>query len=107
MAASFNSATGGMDIIVNNVLIATGVHGAKSTKTLNFSMANTDCYIGSIAPTGTFSTDGEAASRKQFMGELHELCITEGHKTGFAGIHTLVPNYEHLKLYLRFEEIDL
>lgn len=107
IAASFDSATGSMDIIVNNNLVASSVHSAKASKTLNFSMANTDCYIGSIPPTGTWNDDGEASYRKQFMGELHELCITEGHQTVFAGIHTLVPNYENLKLYLRFEEVDL
>ena len=107
IAASFNTATGSMDIIVNNTIVASVVHGSKSTTTMDFSMNNTDCYIGSIVPTGTFSTDGEASNRKQFMGELHELCITEGYQTQFAGIHTLVPNYEDLILYLRFEEIDL
>jgi hypothetical protein len=107
IAASFNAATGSMDIIVNNILVASSVHSSKSSRTLDFKMANTDCYIGSIPPTGTWSNDGEASYRKQFMGELHELCITEGHQTEFAGIHTLVPNYENLKLYLRFEETDL
>ena len=106
IAASFNVATGSMDIIVNGISIASQVHTSKSTASMDFNIDNTDCYIGSTPPTGTFSTDGEASNRKQFMGELHELCITKGYNTDFSDIHTLIPTYENLLLYLRFEEID-
>jgi len=101
IAASFNATTGSMDIIVNNVIIASQVHSSKSSTNMSFDMSNTDCYIGTNNDTTAI-----ASTRKQFMGELHELCITKGYKDSFSDIHTLVPAYENLLLYLRFEEVD-
>ena len=102
IAVSFSSSTGSMDIIVNGVIIASMLHAGKGVTNMAFSMDNTDCYIGTIN-----SSSGEAATRKQFMGELHELCLTKGYQTDFSDIHTLIPFYETLLLYLRFEEVDI
>jgi len=33
--------------------------------------------------------------------------LTKGYQTDFSDIHTLIPFYETLLLYLRFEEVDI
>ena len=55
-----------------------------------------------------FVAKGDSPWRRatQFMGEFHELCITEGYKDNFASIDTLLPNYRNTLLYFRFEEAN-
>ena len=86
-----------MIIYLNGSKVASKFHSAGAS---NFQVKPEDSYIGIATDNATTTT------RKQFMGELHELCITKGYKDSFSDIHTLVPAYENLLLYLRFEEVD-
>jgi hypothetical protein len=113
IGASFNAATGTMSITLNNVIVAEKIHDAKTTSSnLPFAMDPSDCFIGSneslpdISDAGA-DTGTATATRKQFIGELHEFCITRGYSTTFNPDKTLTPNFNSTVLYLRFEEVDL
>jgi hypothetical protein len=64
----------------------------------DFEFDATDCYLGS---NGNEDLGTRRAS--QFMGEIHELCITKEYKDNFQVLDTLVPNYRNVLLYFRFE----
>jgi len=102
IAATFSVSDGVMSLYLNDSLVASDIHSAKSTANTTFSMAKTDCYIGTNG-----STSGEAVTRKQFMGEIHEFAISLNAKSDFSFTHTLLPNFRNTLLYLRFEEVDL
>jgi len=68
----------------------------------NFEFDATDCYLGS---NGNEDLGTRRAS--QFMGELHEFCISKEYKETFQSIDTLLPNYRNTLLYFRFEEANL
>ena len=62
--------------------------------------------INDAQNSGTATGPSAATTCKQFMGEFHELAITN--KTSrFSAIDNLMPNYDSTLLYLRFEEVDL
>tara|TARA_R100000734_G_C3319172_1_gene114511 strand:- start:7957 stop:9141 length:1185 start_codon:yes stop_codon:yes gene_type:complete len=69
-----------------------------------FSFSSTDCFIGSNG-TGSYGANS-ATTNKQFMGELHELAISNTYKNKINGLTNLLPNLDSTMLYLRFEEVD-
>ena len=102
IAASFNPATGRMAVFRGGNMIANKVHSAAPIA--QFQLAGQDSYIGAKI-TGA-STDANASDRQQFMGELHELCISGNDIQSFLSTETLTPQYSDLLLYFRFEEVD-
>jgi hypothetical protein len=97
ISASYDNSNGAMFIYVNGTRVANSIH---STKNETFNISGVDTYIG-------ISTDNaDANTRKQFMGELHELAVIKGTFTKFLSLDTLIPNYRDLLLYYRFEEVD-
>ena len=87
-----------MAIYLNGGKVASSIHDEKNSP---FNIATNDTYIG-IA-TDTYS----ASTRKQFMGELHELAVIKGINNKSLSIDTLTPNYRNTLLYFRFEERDI
>ena len=115
VGCSFNNKTKKISLHLNGVNIKEGTHSSTS----DFVFAKTDTYIGSnglndmsvsgindAQNSGTATGPSAATTCKQFMGEFHELAITN--KTSrFSAIDNLMPNYDSTLLYLRFEEVDL
>ncbi len=87
-------------IFFNGNLIKAGTH----TQTNSFAMEGEDFYIG--ANGGGATGANSATTNNQFMGELHELCITNDKRRSFPALFNLMPNYNNTVLYLRFEEVD-
>ena len=48
-----------------------------------------------------------AIDNKQFMGEMHEMCLTSVIRRRFPSTTNLLPNYNDTLFYFRFEEVDL
>tara|TARA_R100001015_G_C4609014_1_gene164272 strand:- start:249 stop:1352 length:1104 start_codon:yes stop_codon:yes gene_type:complete len=69
----------------------------------NFSMAQEDLFIGSNDNQGV--GEDSATANKQFMGELHEMCMTTTIRNKFL-INNLLPSLKDTLFYFRFEEID-
>lgn len=89
-------------IYYNGTLVKSGTH----TQSNDFSFAREDFVIGQ-KDTTTRSGAGSAVTNKQFMGELHEMAISKGLAKSFVGMYNLLPTFEDVMLYLRFEEVDL
>ena len=69
-----------------------------------FSMESEDLFIGA---SNNQATGADTASpNKQFMGELHELCMTSAIRKKFL-TNTLMPNSDSTLMYFKFEEGDL
>ena len=100
IACSFDSFSNEIRLYLNGALINTTT--TSSTKTFRFS--RDDIYIGANG-TGATGTNS-AISNKQFMGEIHELCISNVTRKQFPSVLNLLPNYDNTLLYLRFEEAD-
>ena len=98
ISASYSNNTGAMNIFVNGAKVASKIHSAGST---TFSISGTDTFIGKNG-----SSSNDANTRKQFMGELHELAVLESTVEQFITTDTLIPNYRNTLLYYRFEEVD-
>mgnify|MGYP003652450725 CR=1 FL=1 len=97
ISASYDNTTGLMNIYLNGTKVASKFHSAEASP---FTVEAEDCYIG-------VSTDNaDANTRKQFMGELHELAVIKGSVNSFVSTETLLPNYRNVLLYYRFEEVD-
>ena len=62
--------------------------------------------INDAANSGTATGKSGATTCKQFMGEMHEIAISNKIRE-FAEVDNLMPNYNNTLLYLRFEELDL
>ena len=92
------TADGLMQIFYNGELVASGTHSVGG----NFSMDNSDCYIGQD-PASSYSS----RRLSQFMGELHELSIMGISKTQFKSTNTLYPLFKDTLLYMDFEEANL
>ena len=91
-----------MSLFYNGGMVANKIHTASPIAL--FDIATQDSYIGAKI-TGE-STDANASNRQQFMGELHELCISGNDIQSFLSTETLTPQYSDLLLYYRFEEVD-
>ena len=101
VACSWNQVNSTLSVFLNGRLLKTITHTQDGT----FSFANEDFFLGA---TGGGSTGaGSAVTNKQFMGEMHELCITNVATDSFGGLYNLLPNFDDTLLYLRFEEVDL
>ena len=89
-------------IFLNGIRVLDSSH----TQTGTFAFGRTDSFIGA---TGAGATGANSATtNKQFMGEMHEMAITNIAKTTkFPNKQTLLPSLNNTLLYLRFEEIDL
>ena len=113
----FNDKTGNIGLYLNGVMIKQEQHQVSTN--IPFEFSKTDTYIGSNglndmtttgitdAISGGSATGPTAATTcKQFMGEFHEMCISNGMKN-ISGIDNLTHTYNDTLLYLRFEEVDL
>ena len=98
ISVSYNNTTGHMSIYLNGSNVASKFHSAGSSL---FNIDGSDTVIGAIGNIANTIT------RKQFMGELHELAVLKGAVTNFVSTDTLIPNYRNTLLYYRFEEVDL
>ena len=112
----FNNANKKIGLYLNGILIKEDTH----TESGDFSFAKTDTYLGSNGlndlsvsgitwagdSSGTATGPSAATTCKQFMGEFHEIAITNKLNT-FSEIDNLMPNFDNTLLYLRFEEVDL
>jgi len=89
-------------IFLNGIRVLDSSHTQSGT----FAFTRTDSFIGA---TGAGATGANSAiTNKQFMGEMHEIAITNTAKTTkFPNRQTLLPSLNNTLLYLRFEEIDL
>jgi len=59
-------------------------------------MADSDIYLGQNPTAAT-------PRYTQFMGEMHEVCITRDILSTFPSLYTLFPNSKNLLLYLAFD----
>lgn len=101
IACSFNDKAQTVSIFLNGIKQTTGTH----TQTTSFSFPKEDYFIGS---NGTNKIGyNSATDNNQFMGEIHEMCITNVIRRQFPYILNLMPNYENALFYLRLEEVDL
>ena len=91
-----------LNIFFNGKLVLSGEHTAEYDQTFSFPAEN--YYIGANG-TGAVGAN-TATSNNQFMGELHELCISKTANNSFSGLNNLLPSYNDALIYLRFEEID-
>ena len=106
VAMGYDKASQKVSLYLDGAELQTDVYNiAEDTTGLDFTdfeFEESDCYFGSNGNT-TLAT----RRASQFMGEMHELCITGAYKNGFQTIDTLVPNYRNTLLYYRFEEANL
>ena len=100
VACSYDDITKEIKMYLNGSLIFTGTH----TQADSFSFSAEDMFIGANGQGQTGANT--AILNKQFMGEMHEMCLISGAKNEFYGISNLVPNYNDTLFYLRFEEVD-
>ena len=85
----------------NSAGFVTDVSIRENNTIVDFKFSESNCYLGSNGNDTLYTR-----RPSQFMGEFHELCITEGYKDNFASIDTLLPNYRNTLLYFRFEEAN-
>ena len=78
------------------------VMSARHNSNKRFSFHPSSIYIGQN-PT---AANNYLKRITQFMGEYHELSVTEGYKSQFNSLYTLLPQFRDTLLYLDFEEVD-
>ena len=114
----FDDKTKKIGLYLNGLLIKEDTHQVSTT--IPFEFSKTDTYIGSNGlndlsvsgitwagdSSGTATGPQSANTCKQFMGEFHEIAITNK-LSRFNEIDNLMPNFDNTLLYLRFEEVDL
>jgi len=96
--ASFDNVSKQMSIYLNGNLVNTTTHAA----TDSFSMSAEDIYLGTVY--GSSSLSSSALTRRQFMGEYHELAVYNKAITNPGRRYSIVPKMDDTLLYLRFEE---
>ena len=96
VACSFNNGTGEMNIFIDGSLIGSKFHIDKETLNVDFNMDGSSIYLGQnpLATTPRYT---------QFMGEMHEVCITKNLLSSFPSIYSLIPQRKNLLLYLTFD----
>lgn len=101
IACTYDETAKELNIYFNGLLVKTGTHAQSGT----FVFEPEDLFIGANGnrEVGTSS----AVNNKQFMGEMHEMCLTSVIRRRFPSINTLHPNYNDTLFYFRFEEVDL
>jgi len=105
VAMGYDKASQKVSLYLDGGELQTDVYNADGTLVLDFTdfeFEESDCYFGS---NGNATLATRRAS--QFMGEMHELCISGTYKNEFQTIDTLLPNYRNNLLYYRFEEANL
>ena len=98
IAFSFDNASKVMSVFGNGEMIGNAVHPS----TGDFIFGTSDIYLGQNPDAST----APLRRNSQFMGEYHELAVTEGAKTKFGSFYTLTPQFRETLLYLDFEEVD-
>jgi hypothetical protein len=101
IACTYDETAKNLNIYLNGLLVKTGTHAQSGT----FSFEDEDLFIG--ATGGGATGVDSAATNKQFMGEMHEMCLTSVIRRRFPSINSLHPNYNDTLFYFRFEEVDL
>ena len=90
-----------LSIYLNGLLVKSGTHAQSGT----FSFEDEDLFIGA---NGDGATGVDSAyTNKQFMGEIHEMCLSSVYRRRFPSITNLLPNFNDALFYFRFEEVDL
>ena len=102
IAVSYNENNKSTTIYYNGEKVGTGIRASDSP---TFVFDRSDFLIGR-ATTDISNAANYANTAKQFMGEMHEMCLQRKTKSKFQ-LNTLVPSYSEALLYLRFEEEDL
>lgn len=102
IAVSYTENNKSTTIYYNGEKVGTGLRASDSPA---FVFDRTDFLIGR-ATTNISNADNYADTAKQFMGEMHEMCLQRQTKSKFQ-LNTLIPAYSEALLYLRFEEEDL
>ena len=92
-----------VNIFYNGILVGSGT---RDSSTSTFAFDRSDFLIGR-ADTNVSTSSNYAYTSKQFMGEMHEMCIENTYRNRYNHFHTLLPKFEQSLLYLRFEEVDL
>jgi len=102
IACTYDETAKELNIYFNGLLVKTGTHAQSGT----FSFEDEDLFIGA---NGSSSSGSELSTlvNKQFMGEMHEMCLTSVIRRRFPSITSLHPNYNDTLFYFRFEEVDL
>lgn len=100
LACVFNDTTN----TINFYIDGNQIYSNKHTQTESFTFAPSDCMIGQAFSYKGFNT---ASINKQFMGEIHEMSMMDIPRKNFIGTFNLLPNYENVLFYYRFEEVDL
>ena len=101
IAVTYSKTKNTITLFCNNRQVFQGTHTNSGT----FAFDQEDFYIG--ANNNASRGDNTASTNEQFMGELHELAITNVRKDEFSGYSNLLPNLDNTLLYLRFEEVDV
>ena len=99
IACSYNDIGKTLNIYLNGILQKSVSVGASS----DFTMVGEDLFIGANNNQGT--GEDSATANKQFMGELHEMCMTSTIRKKFL-TNNLLPNLKDTLFYFRFEEVD-
>ena len=100
VAVSYSKNLNTITLYLNGLQVFQDTHSNSGT----FAFDQEDFYIGAN-DTGSRG-DNSALANEQFMGELHELSISNVRKDSFQGYSNLMPNLNNALLYLRFEEVD-
>ncbi len=98
LAVVFSAVNNSIKVFFNRRLVL----DAKHTENTAFEFSRTDFIIGKNT-----TSDNNASTDMQFMGELHEMAIQGISKENFLSTNTLYPFFDETLLYLRFEEVDL
>ena len=101
IACTYDETAKELNIYFNGLLIKTGTHAQSGT----FSFEDEDLFIGANGNREVGMSS--AIDNKQFMGEMHEMCLTSVIRRRFPSITNLHPNYNDTLFYFRFEEVDL
>ena len=101
IAVAYNETRNLIKIIVNGRPILTSNHSSSSTFVFD---EDENFYIGANG-NGELG-ENKASTNKQFMGELHELAITDVFRQEFPTYRTITPTLNNTLVYMRFEEVD-
>tara|TARA_R110000744_G_C19303388_1_gene555976 strand:+ start:149 stop:1327 length:1179 start_codon:yes stop_codon:yes gene_type:complete len=103
IAVSYLESAKLVQIFYNGLLVGSGTRNSSSPA---FVFDRSRCLIGR-ASNSVSNAENYAFTARQFMGEIHELCIEKMYKTKYSYMHGLLPKFSETLLYLRFEEVDL
>tara|TARA_R100001086_G_scaffold130282_2_gene67424 strand:- start:9079 stop:10206 length:1128 start_codon:yes stop_codon:yes gene_type:complete len=99
IAVAYSSTSQKINMYYNGSLINT------TTKTLAseiLTFGREDIVIGKKT-----TSDNNASTDCQFMGEIHELCVVGSYQKSFRYLNSLMPKFSETLLFLQFEEENL